>query len=77
MREIFQELRRLGPKLAGHPSIGTSCTACQKKFVAGDYTTLVNLGPGDDAEGRQRARAGLAHNAVAVEVHWACATGEE
>lgn len=53
------------------------CAACGLAFKAGDYTTLVALGPGDDEEARERCRAGRPYNAVAVQVHYACATGEE
>jgi len=67
---------KFGPKSANHPSVGEPCPACGKPFAAGDYTTLVMLGPGDDEESRERARVGRAYNADAVEVHWACATGE-
>lgn len=65
-----------GPKLPGHPSIGELCPACRVAFKEGDYTTLVTLGPGDNIEARAKARAGEAYNAVAVEVHFGCATGK-
>lgn len=65
--------RCFGPKLASHPSIGMLCPACQKPFQAGDYTTLIPLGPGDDPEAQQAAKEGRPYNAVASEVHWACA----
>jgi hypothetical protein len=68
--------RRFGPKRADHPSVGQDCPACKKPFAEGDYTTLVMLGPGDDDESREKARLGHAYNAVALEVHYACATGE-
>jgi hypothetical protein len=64
--------RRFGPKPADHPSVGQDCPACHKPFVEGDYTTLVALGPGDDPEAQQRAAAGYAYTAVAVEIHYAC-----
>lgn len=69
--------RKFGPKSPGHPSVGTECPACHKPFVAGDYTTLVLLGPGDDPEQQALARDGRAYNAVAIEVHWTCAGGTE
>jgi hypothetical protein len=65
--------RKFGPKSADHPSAQTRCPACGKPFVAGDYTTLVALGPGDDVDEQRKAAAGRPYNAVAVEVHWACA----
>ena len=68
--------RRFGPKAADHPSVGKPCPACQKPLAAGAFTTLVPLGPGDSEEARERARAGRPYNAVAVEIHWSCATGE-
>lgn len=64
-----------GPKPADHPSVGEPCPACGELLAAGDYTTLVTLGPGADDEAREKARAGRAYNAVAVEIHWGCATG--
>lgn len=67
--------KKMGPKVDDHPSIGEPCPACKVPFKAGDYTTLVSLGPGDDAEAQWRARAGRIYNAVAVEVHYSCATG--
>lgn len=67
--------RRFGPKAADHPSIGMPCPACGVSFAAGDFTALVPLGPGADDEARESAQRGLPFNAVAVEVHFACATG--
>lgn len=54
-----------------------TCPACKKHFAAGDSTTLVLIGPGDDPETRQRCREGRAYNGVAIPAHWACVTGEE
>lgn len=68
-------MRKFGPKKADHPSIGDECPACKVKFQEGDFTTLIALGPGKDMEKQKRARDGLVYNAVAVEVHWDCATG--
>lgn len=69
-------MRKFGPKQADHPGIGKECPACHVPFVVGDWTTIIPLGPGNDPEAQQRVREGRAYNAVAVEVHWACATGE-
>ena len=69
------DIPKYGPKVSSHPSVGKLCPACKKKFKEGDYTTLVTLGPGDSKESQKKAREGRAYNAVAVEVHWACATG--
>jgi len=65
--------RKFGPKPKDHPSIGKACPACKKPFVENDYTTLIALGPGDNAEAREKAKAGRAYNAVAAEVHYDCA----
>jgi len=64
--------RRFGPKSPGHPGIGRPCPACDVPFAEGDYTALVALGPGDDAEAQQRRDDARPYNAVAVEVHWDC-----
>ena len=69
-------LHKFGPKKADHPSVGEPCPACKKPFAVGDLTTLIPLGPGDDPEEREKALAGRVYNAVAVEVHFACATGD-
>lgn len=69
--------RMFGPKQAYHPSCGKPCPACQVNFKAGDWTALVALGPGDNPEARELARQHRVYNAVAVEVHYACVTGEE
>ncbi len=68
--------RVFGPKASDHPSVGQECPACHRIFVAGDWTTLVMLGPGDDLDERARARQGRAYNAVAVEIHADCAAPE-
>ena len=70
-------IRKYGPKIDDHPSVGTKCSACDLPFVAGDYTTLIVIGPGSDKEAQERARLGRPYNAIAVEVHWSCATGEQ
>jgi hypothetical protein len=67
-------LRKFGPK--PYPSLIAKCPACGVLFAKGDYTTLIALGPGNDPEQQVLARQGRSYNAVAVEVHWACATGE-
>lgn len=69
-----QTLRRLGP--TAHESL-LPCPACHRPFKVGEYTTVLALGPGDDPEARERARQGRAYNAAAIEIHWACATGDE
>jgi hypothetical protein len=73
----MEDLRKFGPKTGGHPSVNKPCPACGVTFQVGDYTTIVPLGPGNDPEAQERARTGRPYNAVALEVHWACATGGE
>lgn len=75
-------LRRFGPLPADDKTIAggemeKECPACHKVFEAGDYVTLIALGPGDDPDEREKARNHGYYNAVATVVHWACATGEE
>lgn len=67
---------KYGPKKKDSPSIGKECQACNKPFVAGDYTTLVALGPGDDAESQQKCVEGRPYNAVAIELHYTCVYGK-
>lgn len=73
----MNELRKFGPKAANSPSVGSPCEACHKPFKEGDYTALVPLGPGDGPEERRKAAEGKPYNAIAIEVHYACATGKE
>lgn len=72
---VKQDAERIGPKEAGDASIGMICAACSEPIGMGDYTTLVPLGPGREAEARDAARRGLLYQAKAIEVHWDCATG--
>jgi dUTP diphosphatase len=69
------EIRRFGPKPADHPNVGKPCIACRLPLVAGDYTALVDLGPGPDPEQQRRAALGLPFQAIAAEIHWTCAGG--
>ena len=69
-------LPKIGPKDIGHQTVGGTCLLCQELYEAGDYTTLLPLGPGGDPESRTLARAGEPYEGIAVEVHWSCATGE-
>lgn len=77
MSDDFKDFEGFGPKRADHPSIGRPCPACDVPFKAGEYTTLISIGPGGDPEARRRAQRGETYNAVAIEVHYACATGGE
>lgn len=69
--------RKYGPKTIDHPSVGEECPACKVPFIAGDYTTLIPLGPGADLEAQKRAQMKRPYNAIAVEVHWDCVGGEK
>lgn len=62
---------------ADDPVVGTPCPACNETIRENDSTALVPLGPGTSVEARNLARARRAYNAVAIVVHYACATGEE
>ena len=73
----MEDLRKFGPKTKDHPSVGKECPACHIPFREGDYTTLIPLGPGDDKEAQMRCRAGRPYNAIAVEIHYTCATGKK
>ena len=66
-------MRKFGPKSADHPSIGDKCAACSIPFKEGDFTAFITLGPGDVLANREKARRGLAYNAVCIEIHWDCA----
>lgn len=66
-----------GPKEKDHWSVGKLCPACNEPFEVGEYTTLISLGPGKDPEARRKAAAGEQYNAIAQELHWQCATGED
>lgn len=70
-------VKMYGPKDASHWSVGKLCPACEDPFKEGDFTTLISLGPGKDPEAQKKAAAGEAYNAVAQELHWSCATGED
>lgn len=56
---------------------GWRCALCEKPVLAGQYTVLIQLGPGDDPEARKRAREGRWYNTYAIGVHYACATGRD
>lgn len=70
---------RFPPLPADHPLVTDCdlCPACRRAFRRGDVVTLRSVGPGDDPDQRQRARAGVNYIAVAIPVHYACATGQE
>ena len=71
-------MRRMGPLKDDHPLVRDceDCPGCKQPFKAGEYVTLVTIGPADDEEQQQLARDGKAYNAVAVAAHWTCVTGK-
>lgn len=71
------EPRQFEPLDSEHPLVGDGCPGCDQPFAVGDVVTLLPLGPGDDEDARERAAAGRIYNAVAIPLHWACATGKE
>jgi hypothetical protein len=75
LHKVEHILRRFGPKQEEGTGHGKPCPACEINFKPGDFTTLIPLGPGDDLEAREKAVAGRPYNAIAIEVHWSCATG--
>jgi hypothetical protein len=69
--------QKMGPLKAGHWLLQHGdCPGCQMPFIEGDHVTLIPIGPGGDLDERDRAASGRAFNAVAIAVHWTCATGE-
>ena len=55
---------------------GDECRACHKAFQIGDEVVLCMLGPGDDKEERTKRDAGRPYAAVAIVIHWDCASLE-
>jgi hypothetical protein len=66
-----------GPKPVSSSEVGEPCPACTVPLADGDTVAVRALGPGADPLARANARAGQPYQAVAVELHWACATGDE
>jgi hypothetical protein len=77
IKRTAKELRKFEPLIQFDALLGHACVGCGADFKIGDVTTLVPVGPGSFQESRARAREGRPYNAVAVPLHWACATGEE
>lgn len=63
-------------KPRGHQTIGALCPLCNEKLVVGDVTTLLPLGPGGDPVQRFKCKQGQPYEGIAIEVHYACATGD-
>jgi hypothetical protein len=77
-RDEPREPRKFEPLSGTHPLVGSDfCPGCLQRFAAGDVTTLVAIGPGNDEAEREKLRTGRVYNAVAVAAHYACVTGEE
>jgi hypothetical protein len=68
----------MGPLDTGHPIViqGQICQGCKRPLLAGEFVTLVVIGPGDDEDSRQRRDEGRPYNATAIPVHWDCSTQE-
>lgn len=76
---LSPELRKFPPLPDNHSLIKNdhSCIACRMPFKPGEIVTLVPIGPGKDEEARKKCRNGEPYNAVAIPIHWSCATGLE
>jgi len=66
-----------GPSDVSASEIGVPCPACLVPLLAGDKVAAVALGPGINPAARAHARNGQPYEAVMVELHWACRTGDE
>jgi hypothetical protein len=65
------------PQPVSESEVGQPCAACGSDLAAGDMVAPVVLGPGGDPAARSNARSGQPFNAAVIEIHWACATGDE
>ena len=65
-------MRKFGPKVANHPSVGEICPLCDESFQQGDYTTLLETEPASPEDAEKKA-AGRVYTAAAQEVHYNCA----
>ena len=75
IKRTQKELRKLEPLAKPDAILSMICPGCGDPFRLDDIVTLVPIGPGLNPESCQRAREGRPYTAVAVPVHWACATG--
>lgn len=66
-----------GPRPVSPSEVGEQCAACLGMLADADTVAVRPLGPGGDAQARANARAGLPYEAATIELHWACATGDE
>lgn len=67
----LDDLERLGPKRADHPTVGWNCPICNQPFKEGDYTALIAKGPASEEDAIKAAK-GRPYTAEAAEVHWEC-----
>jgi len=66
---------KMGPIPSDSTLLNLECRACNERFHEGDSIALVALGPGNDSEEQEKARNNRPYNAVAIPIHYACATG--
>lgn len=66
-----------GPQWPSPGEVGTPCPACGNDIDARDPVAVLILGPGADPLARTDALAGMPYEGVAIELHWACVTGQE
>lgn len=72
-----EKYRKFGPRVCDADKNEKPCAACDLPFLKGQYTVLVTLGPGADEKEQEKCLNGQFYNAVAVQCHWACVTGEK
>ena len=71
---MSEQLRKIGP-MSAEDLPSRPCYACRKPFVAGDFSTLLALGPGNSKEARRRSKEGRPYNAICAVLHWECSEG--
>lgn len=76
MSKIEQKLRGIR-KLSSGGQENLYCRACEKPIEKNSDVALIALGPGDSEENMEKCEQGRPYNAVAIQVHWSCATGEK
>lgn len=58
-------------------SATTPCPACLQPLLAGQFFTLIPIGPGGDPKKRALARQRVPYDPCFLGVHWACVMGDE
>jgi hypothetical protein len=66
---------RFEPLTEDHPAVGMICPGCQTALDVGDKPAMVAIGPGDNKEAREKARANRPYTGVAVVCHEECVHG--